>query len=404
MRANDVVYVMCHSFLRDTIQRVIGIVKKTWREGEEREERFRANFTALECPGMMTGPARAMQASETEKNNGRRARGTGEKFGNALKRRQDWRGTKKTRNGGAWHVYLALLAVLTTRIPSSRVPLRPHSLSSFQSHRLFFWFFPVTSPPLPLPCPALVSKVTLGILVEKFGYLISYRRVRQLSPSFFHFFISFRASRSRYSLRIPLASPSLVPRSCPLLFREERSFFSSFIYCSLRDNFISSEKICRVWSLRAVHVYPASGSKNIFHIYNSSLISISRFPCQPFNDCTEDYFFHGTTEIRNPFKKISHADWRALIFTHFPISSINWHHLFLPIDLLAVFIQPCDCFDLSSTPLNRHVTQTNLFRVRVRWHKHSRIFASILYNIILVRDSNCDSVMYTCTRDARVWI
>lgn len=56
-----------------------------------------------------------MQASKTKKNNGWRASETDEKFENALKRRQNWRGTKRTRNGGAWHVYLALLAVLATR-------------------------------------------------------------------------------------------------------------------------------------------------------------------------------------------------------------------------------------------------------------------------------------------------
>lgn len=51
IRASDTVYVVCHSFPRDSTQRVIGIMKKLGaREvvssGKERGERFRANFIA----------------------------------------------------------------------------------------------------------------------------------------------------------------------------------------------------------------------------------------------------------------------------------------------------------------------------------------------------------------------
>lgn len=207
-----------------------------------------------------------MQASKTKKNNGRRARGTGEKFENALKRRQDWRGTKRTRNGRAWHVYLALLAVLATRTPLSLCVLTPS-----RGHRLFFWFFPVTSPPLPLPCPSLASKVTLGIL-EKFGYLISYREIRQLSPSFFLFLRL--SERSCYSLHISLVSSSLVPRGAVHFSRNDRSF-ELFIYI-VRPEITSGEKICRVQSSREIHTINAitryaSDSECIFRVCNPPL-------------------------------------------------------------------------------------------------------------------------------------
>lgn len=67
------------------------------------------------------------------------------------------------------------------------------------------------------PALALASKVTPGILVEKFGYLISYRGLPTLSPA--SFFPSREASRSRYSFHIPLprhvthaTRPSTFPR------------------------------------------------------------------------------------------------------------------------------------------------------------------------------------------------
>lgn len=190
----------------------------------------------------------------------------------------------------------------------------PHSMSlcdltPSHSYRLFFWFFPVTSPPLPLPCPALASKVTLGILVEKFGYLISYRGVRQLSPSFFLFL--YLSELLTLSLFSPHSSRFVVthatrPSTFPL--RGTTVLLELFMYCSLWDNFTLGEKICRVWSswgTRTTNLitYYASGSENI-RICNSFLILISR---SPLSDCTEDYFFHRTTEVRNflYFKKFS---------------------------------------------------------------------------------------------------
>lgn len=58
-------------------------------------------------------------------------------------------------------------------------------------------------------------------------------------------FISFRASRSRYSLPRPSRFAVTHATRPSISLREERSFFSSFIHCSLRDNFTSGEGICR---------------------------------------------------------------------------------------------------------------------------------------------------------------
>lgn len=59
-------------------------------------------------------------------------------------------------------------------------------------------------------------------------------------------FISFRASRSRHSLPRPSRFAVTHATRPSISLREERSFFSSFIHCSLRDNFTSGEGICRV--------------------------------------------------------------------------------------------------------------------------------------------------------------
>lgn len=80
------------------------------------------------------------------------------------------------------------------------------------------------------PAPALVSKVTLGILVEKFGYLISYRGVRQLSPSLFLFLYLSELLALAILFHVLLALPSLMPRGRPFLFaRNDRSFRALYI-------------------------------------------------------------------------------------------------------------------------------------------------------------------------------
>lgn len=60
---------------------------------------------------------------------------------------------KRAQNGGQSHVCFTILAGLTAAHPAC--------------YRLFFWFFPVTSPsPLSTP-PKFPSEVTLGIFLRK---------------------------------------------------------------------------------------------------------------------------------------------------------------------------------------------------------------------------------------------
>lgn len=97
-------------------------------------------------------------------------------------------------------------------------------------------------------CPALASKVTPGILVEKFGYLISYRGSPAFSPfpflslslclfpscslsllfffllSFFYAFQNISYHSLDYSLAA-LALPSLTPRAVHHFSHEEQPLF-----------------------------------------------------------------------------------------------------------------------------------------------------------------------------------
>jgi len=181
-----------------------------------------------------------MQASKTKKNNGWRSRETDEKFENALKRRQNWRETKRTRNGGASHVYLALLAVLATRTPYpvSLCDLTPFVLLILSSH---FTAIAIALPGVGFqsnprdPC----GKVWL------FNFLP--RGVRQLSPSFF--LSSHLSELLAFAILSASLShlPSLMLRGAVHFFsaRSDRSFQDLYIV-PVRGNFTWEEKICRV--------------------------------------------------------------------------------------------------------------------------------------------------------------
>lgn len=141
-------------------------------------------------------------------------------------------GQRGTRNGGPRHVYLALLAAFATRsfptlYPSATAtssPLLAISCSPSLATVCSFDSFQSLHRHCHCSSCALASKVTPGILVEKFGYLISYRGPPVLSLPLLPF-ISLRTLALRYSLHIPLVSPSLMLRNRPLL-RDGRYFLS----------------------------------------------------------------------------------------------------------------------------------------------------------------------------------
>lgn len=194
-----------------------------------------------------------MQASKTEKNGGlpsgggvgKGGRGGGgreeddEKFENSLKRRQDRRRTKRTRDGGPRHVYLTVLAALATRFsltltphPSpplpSQLPELPFVLLILSSH---FTAIAIALPGVGFqsnprdPC----GKVWL------FNFLL--RFVPALHPSlslfpasllFLHFSRYLALSRCSPRLSLSLASPSLTPGrpSTSSARRDDRYFLS----------------------------------------------------------------------------------------------------------------------------------------------------------------------------------
>jgi len=118
--------------------------------------------------------------------------------------------------------------------------------------------------------------------------------------------------------------------------------------------------------------------------------SISRFPCQPFNDCMEDYFFHKTTKVRNLFKKNFPCRLKNVNIHSFPqIFSTNLTPPFPIIDPLTIFIQLYDYFDLSSVPLNVALSK-RIFSSKGLPTSIPEYSSACNNTLQFVRDSNCD--------------
>lgn len=171
------------------------------------------------------------------------------------RRRQGWAiGQRGTRNGGRSGTFIlrflrpSPLRSFPTLHPSATATSFPPSPPSY---RLFFWFFPVTSPPLPLLCLALASKVTPRNPCGKvwlFNFLPWFARVLSLLLPLF-FYIS---QGSRSALFSPHPSRFAVTHATkPVHFSatDDRYFLSSSLLFVAGNNFLEG-KICRAWSLR----------------------------------------------------------------------------------------------------------------------------------------------------------
>lgn len=150
-------------------------------------------------------------------------------------------------------------------------------LRSPPSYRLFFWFFPVTSPPLPLLCLALASKVTPRNPCGKvwlFNFLPRFARL--LSPS-----SSLLLYLSGLSLSAILSTSfSFRRHSCYETVRfsatDDRYFLSSSLLFVAGNNFPEG-KICRAWSLRKTDT-----PETPLYVFISSSEDISAYVCNSF--------------------------------------------------------------------------------------------------------------------------
>jgi len=117
-------------------------------------------------------------------------------------------------------------------------------------------------------------------------------------------------------------------RGRPLLFREKRSFFSRFIFvrCGVtllwKKRFVACDLVRNTYIIQPILLRYVFGFKNTYCIRNSAFISISRFPCLSMI-AWKITSFTERDGSKKSIKKIFHADWRTLIFTHFQIFSTS---------------------------------------------------------------------------------
>lgn len=166
-------------------------------------------------------------------------------------------GQRGTRNGGPSGTFILHFLrpspLARSLYPSATATSPPFSLHlrSPPSYRLFFWFFPVTSPPLPLLCLALASKVTPRNPCGKvwlFNFLPRFARV--LSPSSTLLLYLSGLSRSA----ILSTSFSFRRHSCyetvHFSATDDRYFLSSSLLFVVGNNFPEGKISRRTWSLR----------------------------------------------------------------------------------------------------------------------------------------------------------
>jgi len=147
------------------------------------------------------------------------------------------------------------------------------------------------------PALALASKVTPGILVEKFGYLISYRGLPTHSLPLPFFFIP-----QSFLARAILSTSLSVPRhscyeSVHFSARERESeggmtaISCRALYCSSRDNFTSGRRdLSRATVAKGGY---SGNSENTFTYVILPLFAVERSKSsfQRFSDRREDYLF-----------------------------------------------------------------------------------------------------------------